>query len=291
MSLRFRLNLAFILIFGLGLLGTTTLVYLTELQQARETVLHDAEVLLSVALSTRTYTVEQVRPHIEDQNSDSFLPQTVPSYAAQETFLLFKGSHPEFSYREAALNPTNLRDRASLWETELINAFRDNPTQEQATGVRQTEDGRQFYLARPIKITNPACLECHSEPENAPATMLARYGPNNGFGWELDEIVGAQIITVPAGISLRSARETTLTQIISLLSIFTLLLIAVNLLLSRMFIEPLERIADAAEKYSLGDLSAAEFSGDRHDEVGKLESALNRLRRSLDTLLKRDKDS
>ena len=123
MRLRTRLNLAFFIVFGIGLLGTTALVYFTELQQAREQVFADAEVLLSAALSTRTYTVNQIVPLLSEQSAKNFLPQTVPSFAAQTTFALFQKEHPEFSYREAALNPTNPKDRATIWESELIQSF------------------------------------------------------------------------------------------------------------------------------------------------------------------------
>ena len=42
-----------------------------------------------------------------------------------------------------------------------------------------------------VRITNPACLTCHSSVEAAPKTMVDKYGPANGFGWNLNEVVSA----------------------------------------------------------------------------------------------------
>ncbi len=285
MNLRYKVNLAFILIFGVGLLVTTGLSFVAEFQQAREQMLWDSEVLLSLTLSTRSYTVEQVRPLISEQNEVEFLPQTVPSYAAQETFLIFKEEFPEFSYREAALNPTNPRDLANSWEVDVIQQFISDASLKQVTGDRTIGGDEVFYLARPIRITNEACLACHSTPDAAPQSMIDLYGSDNGFGWQMDEVVGAQIMTVPTDLATQRAQESTLNLVISLVSVFALALIALNILLSRMFIQPLHSLAVAVDRYSKGDLSPEEFPAVRQDEVGQLERGINRLRRSLDKLL------
>jgi protein-histidine pros-kinase len=62
--------------------------------------------------------------------------------------------YPDFSYREATLNPTNPRDRSAEWETAIINGFRQGSNTE-ATGERQTASGASLYIARPIKISTP----------------------------------------------------------------------------------------------------------------------------------------
>ena len=42
-------------------------------------------------------------------------------------------------------------------------------------------------LARPLRVSSPACLACHSSAASAPPTMTAKYGTVNGFGWQLDD--------------------------------------------------------------------------------------------------------
>jgi hypothetical protein len=54
-------------------------------------------------------------------------------------------------YKEAALNPTNPRDRAVDWEADIINTFRNHPgAAKELVGERDTPTGRSLYLARPI---------------------------------------------------------------------------------------------------------------------------------------------
>jgi hypothetical protein len=75
-------------------------------------------------------------------------------------------------------------------------------------------------VARPLRITNPACLQCHSSVEAAPKTMVAKYGPANGFGWQLNEVVGAQIVSVPMDVPLARAERSFNVFIGSLVGVF-----------------------------------------------------------------------
>lgn len=282
MNLRAKFNLAVILIFGVGLLLTSVVSYVTELQQAREEVLREAEVLLSMALATRSYTVNEVRPllwQLEDETD--FLEETVPSFAAQETFRIFNDEFVNFTYREAALNPTNPRDLARSWEVDIIQNMIVVDDGETVVDERRTDDGRLLYLARPIRITDQGCLECHSTPDAAPASMIAEYGADGGFGWQMEEIIGAQIVSVPMSVAYQQARNSTLTLVGSLFSVFTLILIAINVMLDRMLLQPLRTLADATDRYSRGDIDLQELDATRDDEIGRLERATNRLRRSL----------
>jgi len=283
MSLRAKFNLAVIVIFGVGLALTSVVSYVTEVQQAREEIRREADLLLSLALATLCYTVSEVRPllwQLEEEND--FLEETVPSFAGQQTFRIFNEEFSDFTYREAALNPTNPRDLARSWEVDIIQNMIASNSDEIVVGERNADGERLLYLARPIRITDEGCLECHSTPSAAPAAMIAEYGADGGFGWNMNEIIGSQITTVPAANAYEQARASTLTLVGSLFTVFTLILIAINFMLDRMFIAPLGALADTTDRYSRGDLSAEEHPVDRDDEIGKLQRATNRLRRSLE---------
>ena len=68
---------------------------------------------------------------------------------------------------EATLNPTNLRDRATDWEGDMMQQFRNDPQTREIIGERDTPMGRSLYLARPI-TAEAKCLVCHSVPAAAP---------------------------------------------------------------------------------------------------------------------------
>jgi protein-histidine pros-kinase len=95
------------------------------------------------ASATKNYTVEQVSPILEKtpQHNSNFLAQTIPFYAVNITFKDLRSSYSDYVLREAALNPTNLDDRATEWEVDLINYFRDNPGQGRHVGERATPTG------------------------------------------------------------------------------------------------------------------------------------------------------
>ena len=98
-------------------------------------------------------------------------------------------------------------------------------------GERDTPTGRYLYLARPLQIKDAACLACHSTPDAAPKTMLDKYGANNGFGWTLNEVVGAQVISVPMSVPLERADAIFKTFMLSLLGVFGFVFISLNIMM------------------------------------------------------------
>ena len=183
MKLIVKFNLVFIAVFLIGL-GVAGYVADRLLQQnAREEMLHSARLVMEAALATRGYTSSQVGPLLQTQMKYVFLPQSVPAYSATEVFNGLRKKFPEYTYKEATLNPTNPRNRAVDWETDVVNEFRNNQQHAEIVGERDTPTGRLLYIARPIQIRDGACLTCHSTVDVAPRTLIELYGPANGFGW------------------------------------------------------------------------------------------------------------
>jgi protein-histidine pros-kinase len=205
----------------------------------------------------------------------------VPAFAATETINEIRKKYSEYSYKEAALNPTNPRDRATDWEADVVNSFRQTPDQGMIIGERTVGNTRGLYIARPIKISNPACLACHSTPAAAPASMLRIYGEANGFGWKHNEIIGAQIVSVPADVPLQKAQAAFWTVLASLITVFAVIFIALHLMLTHFVIRPLEQIRESASAISTGNLDVPELDESNKDEVGALAVVFNRMMRSL----------
>ncbi len=182
MKLLLKFNLVFVLVFLLGLGATGVMTRQMLERHAQEEVLQHARFLLEKALAVRAYTSKQIAPLLETQMKYAFLPQSVPAFSATEVIATLQKNHPEYSYKEATLNPTNPRDRAVEWEADLIAEFRKVPDSKEFVGQRDTPAGRSLYIARPIKIADAACLRCHSTVEAAPRTLVEKYGPANGLG-------------------------------------------------------------------------------------------------------------
>jgi protein-histidine pros-kinase len=286
MGLRLKFNLVLLAVFGLGLLASGYLSYTLLERNARDEVSRNAGLMMEAALAIRSYTIEQVRPNLELQLMRVFLPQSVPAYAATETLNTLHKKYSDYGYKEATLNPTNPRNRAGDWETDLIRVFRESPDTTELVGERDTPTGRSLYIARPIQIKNPACLTCHSVPAAAPATMITLYGTANGFGWKPNEIVGAQIVSVPMALPIRNARSAFLTFMGSLTAVFALAFVALNVMLTRIIVRPVARMSAAADQVSVGNFEVPEFVETGKDEIAQLGRAFNRMRRSLHTAMK-----
>ena len=286
MGLRLKFNLVLILVFALGLAASGYVSKRILEANAQEEVTRNAELMMGAALAVRGYTSKQVKPQLELQLMRVFLPQSVPAYAATEMFGTLRQQHPEYTYKEATLNPTNPRDRAVEWEADIVQQFRNDGTRTEIRGTRDTPTGKALYLAKPLKITDPGCLPCHDTPDTAPKSMVQHYGPANGFGWKLGETVGAQIISVPMSVPLAKADQAFKTFMTSLVGVFLLAFIVLNVVLSFLVIRPIVRMSKAADEVSTGNFDVPEFSVGSRDEIGVLATSFNRLRRSLEKAMK-----
>jgi methyl-accepting chemotaxis protein len=238
--------------------------------------------MMEAAGSVRTYTVDQIRPHLIKQLDEVFLPQTVPAFAATETINTLRKKYTEYSYKEATLNPTNPRDRTLDWEADIVNRFRDHTELKEIVNERQSTYGRSLFIAKPIQITNPACLQCHNTAAEAPPTMVKIYGDSNGFGWKFNDIVGAQLVTVPMTVPLQKADRAFTTFMGSLAAVFVAVFVVLNIMLSWLIVRPIRKMSESADKISTGDFGEPEFKEKGGDEVAVLGSSFNRMRRSLE---------
>ena len=282
MKLMWKFNIVLLALFAVGFVLTGFISYSVLQANAREEILDNARVMMESALASRSYTNSQVTPLLETQLRYTFLPQTVPAYAATEQFNDLRKKYPDYSYKEATLNPTNPRDRATDWEADVVNQFRNGLAKgNELFGERDTATGQTLYLARPIQIKDPACLACHNTVAEAPKTMIELYGPANGFGWKLNEIIGAQIVSVPSALPIQRANHTFKVFMLLLTLVFVVTFILLNVMLHSIVIQRIKELSKLADQVSLGNLETAEFKTRNKDEIGVLTGALARMHKSL----------
>jgi len=281
MGLRLKFNLVLLVVFALGLGVTGWLSHDLLQRNAREEVLRNAGVMMEAALSMRGYTNTQIRPLVPF-NEEVFHPQSVPAYSATEIMNSLRKKYADYSYKEATLNPTNPRNKAVEWETDIVNEFRNHPDRGEISGTRETPTGRSLYLARPFQIKDKACLGCHTTAGEAPPAMVKIYGPNNGFGWKHMEVVGAQIVSVPMSLPIQNADRAFYTFMGSLSAVFLALFIILNVMMSALIVRPITKMSEAANEISTGNMDIPEFSEKGGDEVSLLARSFNRMRRSLE---------
>ncbi|BAY08283.1 c-type heme family protein [Calothrix sp. NIES-2098] len=292
----FKLATKFTLLLSLVFLGTILISGITLSkaleQRAEDEVNYRGQVLIQMMNSVRDYTNNHISPLLAStaEQQSQFTPEIVPSFSAREVFENLR-SHKEYAnflYKDATINPTNLRDRADEFESNLIEKFRQDPKLESLSGFRDLFGEQLFYSSRPFAIKEQSCLRCHSTPDQAPKSQVATYGTENGFNWKLNEILGTQIIYIPASKVFENARQTFSLVIGIFILIFALVILAINYSLKRDVLQPIRPMAKLAEKISMNTIDAESEGKDleltklaviakRTDELGKLGKVFYRM--------------
>jgi protein-histidine pros-kinase len=281
LKLIWKFNLAILAVAPVAFILAAVVSYTVLHANARDEVLQNARVMMESANASGDYTNAQVRPLLETQLKYKFIPQSVPAFAATEQFNELRKNYPDYTFKAATLNPTNPRNHATDWETDIVNQFRQSAAKTEVIGERATQTGRSLYLARPIQIKDPACLTCHSTPDAAPRTMVETYGSANGFGWKVNEIVGANIVSVPTSVPVQRANYRFRIFLLSLLAVFAFTIGMLNVMLYLFVIRRVKRLSKLADEVSLGNLEAGEFQTRSKDEIGVLTEALGRMKTSM----------
>ena len=281
MGLRAKFNLVILAAFAVGFLVAAVVLNRVVNDRARDQILQNARIMMTAANAIRSYTTNDLVPLLPSERDGKFVAETVPAYAAQKNFKQLQDAFSGFAYREAALNPTNLVDRAYDWEADIIRTFRDEPARQELITERDTPSGPLLHLARPITIRTEACLSCHSTPYDAPQALTRTYGTVNGFGWKLNETIGAQILSIPMALQLKLAHDAYVTFLIILVVVFAIVFVVLNLLLHYLVVAPVKRVSAMAEAVSLGEENVESYVKPGKDEISSLSVAFNRMRESL----------
>jgi HAMP domain-containing protein len=282
MKLLAKFNLLLIVVFGIGMVLIALNARSFLLEDAKRTVRNQAELMAASSKATRDYTDEEISPILENtpEHQNDFLPQTIPFYAATVTFNRLRKTFPDYTYKEATLNPTNLTDRATDWEADIINHFRNNPNDTEVVGERNSAVGETLYLARPITVEE-GCLTCHSQPDVAPKALVKRYGAQNGFGWHPHEIVAAQVISVPMSVPIEMANHGLRNLLITLGTIFFATIAIIDLGMYFIVIRPLRQVSQSADRISTGEIDLPPLPIRGKDEIAEVTTSFNRMHTSL----------
>lgn len=235
-------------------------------------------VLLETMNAVRNYTSDHIDPLLKMGTTEQqpFVPEMVPAFSAREVFehLRLDRKFEGFFYKEAAVNPTSVRDQADSFENDLLKLMQQDSKQEYSA-FRTREDEQVYYIARPMRVTSEHCLTCHGDPKDAPPGQLAKYGSEKGFDWKVNDVIAAQIVYVPAGEVLKAATRSFAIAAGGMIATLALVLIVVNILLHRDIIQPVGVLGALARKLSADELVSADLESEplsrvanRSDELG-----------------------
>ncbi len=283
----------------LGGIIVSSLVYYNILLGNVENELNtQSNVLISTMDSVRKYNQDHVNPLLKKQSEEKLLLESIPSYAVRGVFDTltnsYKDKYGKYRYKDAMINPTNPKDIATDEEIKIIEKLSQQDKlagQNMDQGFLMINGENKFYSARPIKITQSNCLICHTTLEKSPKSLQilyeqSKYGANQGFGWELNKIIGTKIIYVPADEIYKITNKNFIIIFGIFTAIFAVTIFLATLWLKQYVVQPLNRITQVAEAVSLGDMDV-EFKKYSNDEIGRLADAFTRMKTSLEITLKR----
>ncbi|MCL7487211.1 MAG: DUF3365 domain-containing protein [Desulfobulbaceae bacterium] len=203
---RFLLGLALILlIFSAFAAG---IIYFYEKNAIEEEAFQKTEIVMAAAGAARQYVRGTLRPRMYTLlgNDDFVLEAMSSSFISRAIMDHFKEDLPDFEYRRVAVNARNPVYEATGQERAMIHYFRDNPDQVEWRGLVQSEAGRHFMRYQPVKYT-VGCSRCHGAPEDAPASIITKYGKEAGFHNRAGYINGLVSVGIPVDIGLAKTKE------------------------------------------------------------------------------------
>lgn len=288
LKLRTRFTLILSLIFIAAFFGSW-LVFSQVLQRnAEDEISSRGLTLMALLSSVRNYTSQHINPMLaEDMDtSPTFISESVPAFSVRMVFDGFKSAdqYSQFVYKEAALDPTNQSDIADSFEEALIQSFRTNTALTELSGFTTLNGEQVFYTARPLSVTAESCLKCHGSPDDAPASMIAAYGSEHGFGWQMGDIVAARTLYIPAQQVFDQAQEEIRLVMGVIVVIFVVVIFVTNAALRLAVVRPVIQIArlahlidnDTLTPDSL-ELAKVQAIARQNDELGDTAKALQKM--------------
>lgn len=291
MSLRVRFM---VLIAVLSLIAAVSLAAVSY-QIFRSTALNEAkirgELVYSYMVSSRDYFGNTQLPRIyESAGRDIFVPEIMSSFAvARGVFETFQKKVPDYIFKQATKNPLVDSNKADAWELALIELFHKNNNLVDQEGRIEKNGESYYYFAKPVRVTDASCLECHGDPASAPEEQTDIYGTESGYHWEEGDTVSTLIVYIPLRKALAEARKmATLLFLIGAAGI-ALLMAMIWLFFSRYVIRPVSMLEQRATEISLGKNLGESIVTPARDEFGSLGRAIDRLRISIEKMLQRCK--
>jgi methyl-accepting chemotaxis protein len=206
-----------------------------------------AQVSLNHALN------QQAQREISDRGNMMMALIKATDPAKSETaFNQFKQNwqYKDFDYKQAILGAAPTQTAADRFEAQLVEQFRRDRRLKALSGFREQTQQQTFYTTHPIVAA------------------------------QSNEIIGLQILYLPARAVFQSANQVVSLCMSIFVTLFAIVIVAINIWLRKRITSPLKPLAKLAELLSIESVSQAEWGTieqanlqtitQRHDELGQL---------------------
>ncbi len=282
-----------IIITVLSLLATIAIGY-TSYMLSRQSALAEAkskgEIIYNYIKASGKFFGKYQYPLIMEDNTDKdrFIPELMSKFVVNRMeFEIFQETLEGYLFKQATLDPLWPDNKADADEAKVIEFFAANPQSTKKQGMMEKNGDNFFYTARPIRIEKEFCLTCHGDPANAPGDQRDIYGTENGYNWSMGETVGTSIIYVSISKAMSDARQSALKIFTVGIICLLVTIICIWVFLDRSVVAPIIRLSSSAKDISIGKNLCDSIHTESNDEIGGLANSIDRMRISVNKLLKR----
>lgn len=276
----------------LSLFASLALAYASykfNIQNVLDEARTKGEIVFNYMRSSRNFFMNHQLPAVyESAGREEFIPVLMSSFAVvRGVFDSFTKTCPDYVFKQATKNPLVQENKADTRELAIIEHFQQNQQLKSSEG-RITRNGEAYYyFAQPVQVTDEGCLECHGNPEDASDEQLDIYGEESGYHWKVGETVSALIVYIPIQKALDQAKELSAVLFLIGAAGIAVLMLIIWLFFRRYVVNPLVTLEQRATEISLGRNLDRSIETKGRDEIGSLGRAIDRLRISVDKLMKR----
>jgi len=245
----------------------------------RDLVSSQAELALEFDVAIRGYIGDWVRPEMEKRvGRDDFVPETMStSFVARSVFERVRARFPEYVIKFSSANPRNPANKAGPEELEIIRYFEEHPEETRWSGSIHM-NGREHMAHFSARRMDESCLRCHGRPEDAPASLVERYGPTAGFYASVGDVALDTVAIPTANVKaslLRGALNEFIVVAGSLVLLSVSVLVVFRLIVSRRLTAITNHFRQTLEGDGHDAIAPLEVRA--QDEIGVLASGFNAL--------------
>lgn len=282
-----------IIISVLSLLATIAIGY-TSYMLSRQNALADAkskgEMLFSYINASSKFFSKYQKPRIDElvTDKDKFIPELMSRFVVTRMeYDLFSETQKGYQFKQATIDPLWPDNKADAEELKIIQYFASNPSAKNKEGIIERDGEQFFYAAKPVRIEQDFCLDCHGTPDTAPKEQQDIYGTEHGYNWKLNDTVSASMVYVSITHALATAQQSALKIFFIGIGCLLVTIICIWVFLDRGVVGPIIRLSETAKNISIGKNLCDSAHSDTKDEIGVLANSIDRLRISVNKLLKK----
>lgn len=282
-----------VIITVLSLLATIAIGY-TSYMLSRQSAIAEAkskgEIIYNYIKASGKFFGKYQYPLIMEDNMDQdrFIPELMSKFVVSRMeFEIFQETLEGYLFKQATLDPLWPDNKADAEEKKVIAYFEANPESNEKQGVMEKKGESFFYTARPIRIDKPFCLTCHGDPADAPGDQRDIYGTEHGYNWEMGSTVGTSIVYISIAKAMDDAKQSAIKIFTVGIVCLLVTIICIWVFLDRFVVAPIIKLSGSAKDISIGKNLCDSIHTDSNDEIGGLANSIDRMRISVNKLLKR----